>query len=295
MSNQKWSGKTEGWGFGIKIFLTLIKIFGFMPAYALLVPVCFVYTIINSKAKKAIKQFRNHLNLKTNFFDYYAHFFSFSLSLIHRMGMLVRKNCKIKYSAQNEDYIKNALEKGKGVILLSSHIGSWGIASEILFKRIGTKVNILIFERDEEKMKKIYEDMNKNRNVNIIQLGENSLETALKIKDALQNGEIVAVLGDRYIDDNVLEIEFLGEKAKFPRGIFEIACVTQTPIIPIFIMREKINVYNFQVGQPLEIPNIDRKKRQEFIYNAMRDFVNQIEEQAKKTPLQWYNFYCFWD
>jgi predicted LPLAT superfamily acyltransferase len=265
MSNQKWSGKTEGWGFGIKIFLALIKIFGFAPAYVLLVPVCFVYTIISSKARIAIKQFRQHLNLKTNFFDYYAHFFSFSLSLIHKMGMLVGKNCKIKYIVENEDCIKNALQKGKGAILLSSHIGSWGIASEILFKRIGTKVNILTFERDEGKIKKIYEDMNKNRNVNIILLSENSFDTAMKIKDALQNGEIVAVLADRYIDENVAEIEFLGEKAKFPRGIFEIACITQTPIIPVFITRQKMEVYNFRVGEIIEMPNIDRKKRKEFI------------------------------
>ena len=295
MSNQKWSGKTRGWSFGIKIFFALIKIFGFAPAYVLLVPVCFVYTVISSKARTAIKQFRNHLNLKTNFFDYYAHFFSFSLTLIHRTGLLIRKNNEIKYLTQNEDRIENIVKSGKGVILLSSHIGNFSIAAEILGERLNAEINVLMVERESENMKNVYKNINKNRKINIITLGENSLETAIKIKDALQNGEIVAALGDRYIDANLAEIEFLGEKAKFPRGIFEIACITQTPIIPVFMTRQKWETYNFRAGKIIEIPNVDRKKRKKFITEAMRNFVNQIGEQAKKTPLQWYNFYCFWD
>ncbi|MCL2844513.1 MAG: hypothetical protein FWE23_03555 [Chitinivibrionia bacterium] len=295
MSDEKWSGKTEGWGFGINIFIALIKIFGFAPAYVLLVPVCFVYTIINAKAKKAIRQFRKRLGLKTSFFDYYAHFFSFSLTIIHRAGLLIGKNDKIKYQTQNEDRISNSLKNGKGVILLSSHIGNFWIASEILGERLNAPINILMVERDGEKMKKVYDGFDKNRKVKIITLDENHIETALKINAALQNGEIVAALGDRFIDENVGEIEFLGEKAKFPRGIFEIACLTQTPIIPVFMTRQKIENYTFRAGDIIEIPNTDRKKRREFIDRAMRDFVGQIGEQARKTPLQWYNFYCFWD
>lgn len=295
MSEQKWSGKTHGWGFGIKIFLALIKFFGFTPAYVLLVPVCFVHTVISPKARKAIKRFRGRLGLPTTFFDCYAHFFSFSLTLIHKTGLLIRKDGKIKYSTQNKDYIENIVKRGKGVILLSAHIGNFEIAGEILSESVGAKLNYLMVERDGEKMKKIYEDVNKNRKVNIISPDGEALETALKIKNALQNGEIVAALGDRYVDGNIAEVEFLGEKAKFPRGMFEIAAITQTPIIPVFAVRKKINVYEFCAQEPIEILNPDRKKREEFILCAMRDFVGRLAEQAKKTPLQWYNYYSFWD
>jgi len=295
MSGEKWSGKTEGWGFGIKIFIALIKVFGFPPAYVLLVPVCFVYTIINAKAKKAIKQFRNRLGLKTNFFDYYAHFFSFSLSIVHRMGLLVGVKNKIKYETQNEDRIETAVKKGKGVILLSSHIGNFWLATEIFGKILNAPINVLMVERESEKMKKVYEKLDEKRKINIIASDENPIETALKIKTALQNGEIVAALGDRFIDENVSEIEFLGEKAKFPRGIFEIACLTQAPIVPGFMIRQKSGVYCFCTGEIIEIPKVEREKRREVIDEAMRNFVGQISEQVRKTPFQWYNFYCFWD
>jgi predicted LPLAT superfamily acyltransferase len=295
MSDQKWSGKTRGWGLGIKIFLALIKFFGFIPAYILLIPVCFVHTIINSNARKAVKQFRRHLGLSTNFFDYYAHFFSFSITLIHKSGFLIGKNRRIKYLTKNENYIENIARTGKGVILLSAHIGNFELAGEILSERISAKLNILMVERDGKKMKKIYETVNRNRKVNIILSDGEALETALKIKNALQNGEIVAALGDRYIGDNVAEIEFLGEKAKFPRGIFEIAAITQTPIIPVFTTRKSVNVYEFCACEPIEILNSDRKKREEFVFDAMCDFVNRVAEHAKRTPLQWYNYYCFWD
>jgi len=294
MPDQKWNGKTRGWGLGIKIFLALIKFFGFAPACVLLVPVCFVHTIINSKARKAVKEFRRHCGLSTSFLDCYAHFFSFSLTLIHKTGLLLCKSREIKYSTKNKDYIENILKRGKGVILLSAHIGNFEIAGEILSRQIDEKLNILMVERDGEKMKKIYENVNKNRKANIISPDDEALEIALKIKNALQNGEIVAALGDRYIDDNVAQIYFLGENAKFPRGMFEIAAITQTPIVPVFATRKGINFYEFRAEEPIEILNFDRKKREEFILNAMRNFVERIEEQAKKAPLQWYNYYDFW-
>jgi predicted LPLAT superfamily acyltransferase len=295
MSNFKWSGKTQGWGLGMKIFLSLIRAFGFLPVYILLVPVCLVYTVISVKAKIAIKQFRRNLGLSTNFFDYYAHFFSFSLTLVHKAGFLIRKADKIKYSTEGENRIKDVLEKGRGAILLASHVGNFGIAGEVLCERINTKVNVLAIERESESVKKIYEDADKNRKINIIPLEENSLETAIKIKDALQNGEIVATLGDRYIDGNVAEVEFLGKKAKFPRGMFEIAAVTQTPLIPVFMIRKKLHIYQFRTGEPIDITVQDRKKRAQEIDNAVRNFAFQIGEEAKKTPLQWYNYYRFWD
>jgi len=290
--DNNWSGKTEGWGFGIRIFFFLIRVFGFSPAYVLLIPVCFFYTLIKVKAKTAIKQFRSHLGLKTNFFDYYAHFFSFSLGIIHRTGLLCGK--KLKYLTQNEDRIESVLKSGKGVIILSAHIGNFLAAAEILKNRLNTAVNILSVERESEKMRKIYEAADKNSKIKIISLGKNPLDTAFDIKNALQNGEIVAALGDRFIDDNVCELEFLGEKAKFPRGIFEIAAVTQTPIIPVFVVRQNIERYFFRAGDIIETESGDRRKRAEFIDKAMSCFVKQIEEQARKTPLQWYNFYCFW-
>jgi len=306
-----WSGKTQGWGAGIKIFFALIKIFGYFPAYFLLVFVCAVYTITNKKARIAVKDFRSRLGLKTHFGNYYAHFFSFSISLIHRMGILVRKNSntalcgELKYSTTNENYIEEETQNGKGVILLSSHIGNWEIAGEILSNRLKTQVNVLMVERDGEQMKKIYESVNKNRAVNIIPIGENPFETMLKVKNALENGEIVAALGDRHIDENVAEVDFLGAKAKFPRGIFEIACITNTKIIPVFMVREKLHFYKFRAGEKIEISRFDklsdpiirhcRKKRKENIDNAVQNFANQIAEQAKNTPLQWYNFYKFWD
>jgi len=295
MSNGKWSGKTQGWGVGIKTFFALIKFFGYFPAYFLLVLVCAVYTIISKKARIAVKNFRSHLGLKTRFWDYYAHFFSFSISMIHRTGLLVKKNSGLKYSTTNENYIEEETENGRGVILLSSHIGNWGIAGEILSVRLKAKVNALMVERDGEQMKKTYENVNKNQAVNIIPIGENPLETMMSVKTALENGEIVAALGDRYIDENVAEVDFLGEKAKFPRGIFEIACITNTKVIPVFMTRKKIHFYDFRAGDPIIISKGDRKNRKENIDKAVQNFANQIGEQARVTPLQWYNFYKFWD
>lgn len=291
MSNEKWSGKTQGWGAGIKIFFALIKNTGYFPAYALLVFVCGIYTIISKKARIAIKDFRSHLGLKTYFWDYYAHFFSFSISLIHKTGLLVRKNSGLKYETVNENYISDE----NGVILLSAHIGNLEIAGEILSKRLNAKVNIMMVEREGEQMKNIYNNINKHRAINIISIGENSLETMVQVKNALENGEIVAALGDRFIDENVVEVDFLGEKAKFPRGIFEIACITNTKVIPVFMTRKKLQFYNFRAGEKIEILKNDRKNRKENIDMAVQNFANQVAEQAKKTPLQWYNFYKFWN
>jgi len=289
-----WTGKTQGWGAGIKIFFALIRAFGFLPAYVLLVFVCAVYTATNRSARVAIKDFRSRLGLRTCVWDYYAHIFSFSVSIVHRIGLLVGRKNELKYSTTNENYIEDEIAGGKGVILLSAHIGNWEIAGEILSGRLKAKINVLMVERDGERMKKIYESVNRNRAVNIIPVGENSFEAMIAVKTALENGEVVAALGDRYIDDNVADVEFLGAKAKFPRGIFEIACITGTKVIPVFMTRKKLQFYEFRAGEAIAIPVSDRKQRKENVDDAVRNFAGQIAEQARRTPLQWYNFYKFW-
>jgi predicted LPLAT superfamily acyltransferase len=59
--------------------------------------------------------------------------------------------------------------------------------------------------------------------------------------------------------------------------------------------RKKMQFYEFRADEAIEITNEIRENRKEIIDDAVQSFADKIAQQARKTPLQWYNYYEFWD
>lgn len=288
-----WDGKNIAPQKGILLFFRIIKYVGYWPAYALLIPVCFVFTLTQKNPRRALKQFRQHLGLKTSFVSYYCHFLSFGLSMIHRVGFVAQTKSGLQYHVENEDKIQEELAAGNGVILLSAHMGNWEIGHEVLMRHLHTPVNIVAVDRNKESAQK---NTPNTKKVTFISPDDDALTTSLAIHSALVRGEIVAAMGDRSINNNVAAVSFLGERAHFPRGIFEIAALTRAKIFPVFLIRTGLHQYHFKATpEAITLQYTNRQERRNAINTTIQSFADLVAIQAKKTPYQWYNFYPFWD
>jgi predicted LPLAT superfamily acyltransferase len=111
----------------------------------------------------------------------------------------------------------------------------------------------------------------------------------LQMKVALNNGEYICFNGDRYIGaDNTAEIEFMGSKALFPRGLFQIAAKCRVPVVFYYSMREPNCTYRFI----FEEPQPERKITPE---SLLEQYAKSLERIVAKYPRQWFNFYDFWN
>ena len=103
--------------------------------------------------------------------------------------------------------------------------------------------------------------------------------------------------GDRFVEGTqTAKHIFLGKEARFPTGPFRLAAKYNVPISFATAFREKGKHYHFYAMLPVYVKNPGSiKKRKEEIYNSTENYLSELEKMIKQYPLQWFNYYGFWD
>ena len=115
------------------------------------------------------------------------------------------------------------------------------------------------------------------------------------ISKALRRGEVVAMLGDRAYGSPSTRIPFLGGEASFPIGAYVLAATAGAPLVHVFSLREPGGHYRF-FGFPPQRPQMpSRDQRDAYLRDCAAFFASNLESMLKLDPLQWYNFYPFWE
>jgi len=285
----QWDGKSKGTVLGYKIFLFFIKTFGIGSAYFILHFVSFYYYLFAKKNKHAIVNFyRQALNYSEKKAGQLAqkNFFIFGQTLIDRYAFLVGKGNKFSYTFQNEKYLLEIKKNGRGGVLLSAHLGNWETAGNLLKERVSSKINVVMLDEEIEKIKKYLNTSTGGSQFNIIPI-KNDLSHVISINNALRNNELVAIHADRYMEGSkYLEMNFLGQKAKFPLGPFIIASKFDAPISFVYALKEK----NYHYALSATLPITEKLTPEEIAHK----YVIELENKVKQYPEQWFNYFDFY-
>ncbi len=200
---------------------------------------------------------------------------------------------KFTFDFDGEDYIVKMAEN-EGGLLVGAHIGNWEIAGHLL-KRINTKVHIVMLQAEHEKIKSMLDDVMSEKKMIIIPISDD-FSHLFKIKTALENNEIVAMHGDRFLPGtNTLVKKFFAKYAEFPLGPFLIAAKYNKPICYVNALKESSSHYHFYANEPFKPEKAKTiKDRNLLAENLLERYINQLEHIIKKYPLQWFNYYHFW-
>lgn len=284
----QWDGKTRGSLIGYKIFLFFINFLGLGFAYLLLRVVTFYYYIFAAKPRKVLLDFyRNTLH----FSDRQAsrairrNFYIFGQTLVDRAAFLLGKDSAYSHTFENEQYLIDIRNAGKGGILLSAHLGNWETAGNLLKGRITPTINIVMLDAEVESIKKYMDLSTGGSRFKIIAI-RNDLSHVIAIRNALINNEFVAIHADRYLEGaKFIELDFLGKKAKFPLGPFVIASKFDAPVTFVFAAKDGTRSYHLSATPPLN----SKMKPEEIA----RLYVRELEKKVKAYPEQWFNYFNF--
>ena len=283
--SDKWSGKSRGGSTGHAIFVFLIKNLGIQVAYTLLALVVIYFIPFAHKATSAIWRYNRQI-LKYGIFKsiikLYQHYYVFGQTLIDKIAIVNELSYKYKFDFEDYDKFINLLDSGS-VVMIGAHVGCWEIGAEF-FGDYASKLNVVMYDAEYEKIK---EQVDTSRfGYKIIPINNGGIESLLKIKQAIDNGEYVCFQGDRYTQEGShCEVTFMGKKAKFPTGPSLIGSKFKTPIIFYFAMRERGRRYRF-IFKSLE-GDLSQNE-------ILKSYINIFEGVVKKYPQQWFNFYDVW-
>ena len=288
-----WQGKSRGNNLGYRIFVWILQHFGVMPAYFVLRFVVIYFFFFSPKASREL-YFFYHTKLGysrwATFGKIYKNYFFLGQSIIDKLVMMAGIKNRFTFNFDGEENLRTIAATENGGILLSAHIGNWDIAGYLL-KRLGTTINIVIFDGEYQKIKEYLDKVTGKKEMKVIVIRDD-LSHIYAISDALAKNELVCMHADRFIEGNKTMLStFCGSKARFPMGPFLLAAKFKVPVSFVFALKESNLHYHFFAGSNKSYDHLEKG----LVMQAMLDdFAREMEIKVKRYPEQWFNYYNFW-
>ena len=206
----------------------------------------------------------------------------------------------LRFSKMDLDYIRSnisveglsnideALKRGKGVIMLSAHLGNWELGAHTLGK-LGYPMNAVVLTHKDKKVNEFFKNQRNLANCRSIEIGA-GLRGCYA---ALKKNELLALLGDRNFSSKGIVMEFCGRKALMPRGPSALCVRTGAAIVACYMIKKEGDRYGMIFEKPI-YPD-EGADEDILIEKIMRKCIFSIENNLKRNPSQWYVFKKFWD
>lgn len=191
-------------------------------------------------------------------------------------------------SVHDIENLNDALACGRGVILLTAHLGNWELAAAYL----GIKdypMRAIGAEQRDARITKLISDIRASCGVETIGKGFD-LRGAIR---CLQEGNILGVLLDQDAKDKGIITPFLGQPASTPYGPVKLAMKMRSPIVPLFIVRRKDNIHH----DLYFLPSLEERVKDFYdrpIEENVRLCNDILSDWISRHPEQWLWLYPRW-
>lgn len=196
--------------------------------------------------------------------------------------------------AENVDAVTAALRSG-GVILTLPHSGNWDLAGAWCAKHLGSLATVAERLRPEGVFQKFLK-MRTDRGMTLMPLtGEGG--TYEFLRDNVNQGRIVALLGDRDVAKNGMSNNFFGAKASLPIGAAVLAVDTARPLFTCFPWFDGDTlVITFDAQVPVEIPaDLSGRDRLRKAQEITATVATRFEGHLRAHPSSWHQLQPVWN
>ena len=287
----KWDGKSKGTVLGYKIFVFFIKKAGIKAAYFILYFVASYYFIFLKKSNQSIFYYFKE-RLGYSYFKskrmVFKSYYTFGQTILDKISISAGMKNKFTYEFDGVEKLIKLLEEKKGGVLISAHIGNFEIA-EHFFSEIDVdfQINLVTTDLEHSAIKNYLEKISKKSTIKLILINED-LSHIFEINAALARNELVCFTGDRYFEGvKSLKEKLLGEEANFPAGPFLIASRLKVPVVFVYVMKEP-NLHYHLYTREANVTHRDEK-------GLLKAYTESVASMLKEYPLQWFNYFDFWD
>ena len=287
---------------GMKLLLLIYRYLGRAPFLLVLHPVILYFSLFAGSARKASRQYLKQLasfrgDRKTpGWKQCHAHFYAFGVAAMDKIACWMGDIQRSDVVVHNPDTFEQVLASGKGAVFFGSHLGNLEVCRALGEKSGRFRINALVFNRHALKFQKILSQSNPDVELNLIHVEQMGMDTAIILKQKIEAGEIVIIVGDRTPVASIGRVRyanFLGKPAPFSEGPFVLASVLDCPVYLLFCMKQQGD-YNIYLEHFADSLRFHRNEREEMMQEKIQCYAGRLEHYCLKAPLQWFNFFDFW-
>ncbi|MGV8926860.1 MAG: glycosyltransferase family 2 protein [Ewingella sp.] len=307
---QHWAGVKERKGLsGMRFMLGIYRLLGRRTFEVMLRPVVGYFWLTGTTQRLASQQYlsrvkataeQRSLTLPKNI-NSYRHFLRFGSAMLDKVASWrgdLRLGQEIVFAPGSQEAINAKSDGGK--LILASHLGDIEACRALAQHHGHRQINALVFSEHAQRFKQVIEEISPQAGINLIPVTDVGPDTAMLLKEKLDAGEWVAIVGDRTSvniqrggERRVVWSSFLGQSAPFPQGPFVLASVLRCPVVLMFALRQegKLHIHCEPFADPLLLP---RAQRADALQQIVDRYAARLEHYALLAPLDWFNFFDFW-
>jgi KDO2-lipid IV(A) lauroyltransferase len=184
--------------------------------------------------------------------------------------------------SEGEEHLRQALEKGRGVIGLAMHYGNWELSGSYLSKRIHPLYAVGKEQRDDFFTRLAF-PWRARYDIRNIMAGDKVNSAIIK---ALRGNFVLGLLADQNGGKNGTFAPFAGIEASTVSGPAALALKFGAPLIVVYCRRLCPGRFKFVVEPPLDIDGLPEDKEA-----AIRELLTRInaayEKVIRADPTQW--------
>jgi KDO2-lipid IV(A) lauroyltransferase len=183
---------------------------------------------------------------------------------------------------EGEEYLKRALEKGKGVIALGAHLGNFTMVGPRL-AAAGYPFSILVRHPPDQRLARLIDGYRARVGVKTIS-AKPRWQAARQILGALRRNEVVFILPDVFKSGRV-NAQFLGSAVYVRRGPVTLALRAGAAVVPMFVTRDAEDRLTLRISP--EINLVKTGDLQQDVAANLDLFIRHLEGMVRRYPDQW--------
>jgi len=228
--------------------------------------------------------------------DVARHIHTFAATILDRLFMLSGQMQRFAIDVHGLEPLHAALDQGRGMLVFGSHLGSFDALRALSRARPEVKVRVLLDKAHNPAMTQVLDALNPELAAGIIDAAQDGPSIVLAIKQATDEGALVALLVDRARPgEPSLPTPFLGGNAAFPTAPWLIAAALKVPVVLAFGLYRGGNRYDLVFEPFSEGVEIPRRQRGAMLATLTRRYAARLEHYTRSAPYNWFNFFDFWN
>ncbi len=198
------------------------------------------------------------------------------------LPFLSRERLEHTFVWEGREHLERARERGKGVLVLSAHIGAFDLLAAAVARQ-GWPLTIVSRTPRSNWVRAIWMGYREAAGVEILP----ERGSVFQVLRALSRGRLVALMLDQDVHaDRGVFVDFFGRPACTSDSLAVLALRSGAPVVPVFTRRVAPDRHLVRCFPPISEHGVhgDRKTRVRLLTQA---YTRRIEAEVREVPEQW--------
>lgn len=297
MSASDWKQRPEG---GNRLAIHMIGVVarhaGRGITRAFLYPITGYFLLVRGAERRASRAYlRRVFGRAPRLHEVARHMHTFAATVLDRVYMLGGRMRLFDIQLSGLQQLHAALDQRRGVLLFGSHLGSFDALRALARQRPDIMLRVVLDKTHNPAITEMLAALDPDLAAGIIDAGQDGLSVALAIKQAAEQGALVAMLVDRARPgEPAVTAPLLGAPALFPSTPWLIAATLRLPVVLAFGLYRGGNRYDLAFEAFDEVAQMPRGARAAALAALIPRYAARLEQRLRSAPYNWFNFYDFW-